>query len=274
MTSEQKQIANVGIAPSRFGLETHGLKGVGTAYWNLGTSQLIEHAIERGEGSLSRDGALVVRTGQFTGRSPKDKYIVRDDITSGAIDWGAVNQPMTELQFERLYQKILAFWRGRDAYVQDCLVGADPAYTLPIRVISQLAWHNLFARQLFIRPEPGSTTDHRSEFTILFAPDFQANPAEDGTKSQTCIVISFKKRIVCICGTSYAGEMKKSAFTILNFLLPEHGVFPMHCSANVGAAGSVALFFGLSGTGKTTLSADPERLLIGDDEHGWSDRGV
>jgi phosphoenolpyruvate carboxykinase (ATP) len=181
---------------------------------------------------------------------------------------------MSELQFERLYHRMLAFWRGRDVYVQDCFVGADPAYTLPIRVVSQLAWHNLFARQLFIRPEPGSTGDHQSEFTIFFAPDFQAIPAEDGTSSETCIAINFKKRVVCICGTSYAGEMKKSAFTILNFLLPARGVFPMHCSSNVGSGGNVALFFGLSGTGKTTLSADPARLLIGDDEHGWSDRGV
>ena len=176
--------------------------------------------------------------------------------------------------FDRLYSKMMAFWQGHDVYVQDCFVGADAEYGMPIRVVSQLAWHNLFARQLFIRPDPEKTGDHVPQFSILFAPDFQANPAEDGTNSETCIVINFKKRVVLICGTSYAGEMKKSAFTILNYLLPERGVFPMHCSANTGAAGDVALFFGLSGTGKTTLSADAERRLIGDDEHGWSDNGV
>src|ERR1035437_5754838 len=173
-----------------------------------------------------------------------------------------------------LYSKMMAFWQGHDVYVQDCHVGADAAYGMPIRVVSQLAWHNLFARQLFIRPDAEKTGDHVPRFSILFAPDFQANPAEDGTNSETCIVINFKKRVVLICGTSYAGEMKKSAFTILNYLLPERGVFPMHCSANMGVGGDVALFFGLSGTGKTTLSADAQRRLIGDDEHGWSDHGV
>jgi phosphoenolpyruvate carboxykinase (ATP) len=167
-----------------------------------------------------------------------------------------------------------SFWHGREVFVQDCLVGADPAYTVPLRVISQYAWHSLFARQLFIRPDRGEGHQHRPEFTILFAPDFQAWPAEDGTHSETCIVIDFKKKVVLICGTQYAGEMKKSAFTIMNYLLPERGVFPMHCSANRGEAGDVALFFGLSGTGKTTLSADPLRRLIGDDEHGWSSEGV
>src|SRR5205085_4910224 len=213
-------------------------------------------------------------TGQFTGRSPKDKFVVRDETTADTVAWGAVNQPMSEANFERLHSRMLAFWQGQDAYVQDCHVGADPEYGIPIRVISQLAWHNLFARQLFIRPDPTLTANRAPGFTILFAPDFQTDPEEDGTRSETAIVISFKKRVVLICGTSYAGEMKKSAFTIMNYLLPARGVFPMHCSANVGAAGDVALFFGLSGTGKTTLSADPARGLIGDDEHGWSDHGV
>jgi phosphoenolpyruvate carboxykinase (ATP) len=167
-----------------------------------------------------------------------------------------------------------AFWQGQDVYVQDCFVGADREYGLPVRVITQYAWHALFARQLFIRPEASELQNYQPRFTILFAPEFQANPAEDGTNSETCIVLSFKKRMVLICGTSYAGEMKKSAFTILNYLLPERSVFPMHCSANQGPAGDAALFFGLSGTGKTTLSADPSRRLIGDDEHGWSDNGV
>jgi phosphoenolpyruvate carboxykinase (ATP) len=273
MMTEPK-IANVGIRPSRHGLEMHGLRNLNSVYWNLGTAQLVEHAIQRHEGHLASDGSLVVRTGQFTGRSPKDKFIVRDEITDSHVQWGAVNQPMSEAHFDRIYSKMMAFWQGHDVYVQDCFVGADSVYTLPVRVISQIAWHNLFARQLFIRPTPGQAEDHKPEFTILFAPDFQTNPAEDGTNSETCIVISFKRRAVLICGTSYAGEMKKSAFTILNYLLPERGVFPMHCSANVSNSGDVALFFGLSGTGKTTLSADPHRRLIGDDEHGWSDTGV
>jgi phosphoenolpyruvate carboxykinase (ATP) len=274
MQTELKQIANAGIRPSNFGLELQGFRNLNVAYWNLGTAQLLEHAIQRREGSLASGGAFVVRTGQFTGRSPKDKFVVRDETTDAHVHWGDVNQPMPERHFDRLYAKMMAFWQGHDVYVQDCFVGASPEHRLPIRVVSQLAWHNLFARQLFIRPQPESTANHKPEFSILFAPDFQASPAEDGTKSETCIVINFKKRVVLICGTSYAGEMKKSAFTILNYLLPERGVLPMHCSANMSDAGEVALFFGLSGTGKTTLSADPERRLIGDDEHGWSDGGV
>ena len=274
MLTDQKRIANAGIRPSRHGLELHGLHNINVAYWNLGTAQLVEHAIQRREGNLASGGALVVRTGQFTGRSPRDKFVVRDEITDPNIQWGPVNQPLSEAQFDRIYRRMMAFWQGHEVYVQDCYVGADPEYTLPVRVISQVAWHNLFARQLFIRPDPLATGEHKPEFTILFAPDFQTNPAEEGTNSETGIIISFKRRCVLICGTSYAGEMKKSAFTIMNYLLPERGVFPMHCSANVGAAGDVALFFGLSGTGKTTLSADPDRRLIGDDEHGWSDRGV
>ena len=273
MLTEHTPTTNAGMRPSHHGLERHGIRNIHTAWWNLGTSHLLEHAVQRREGSFASDGSLVVRTGQFTGRSPKDKFIVRDEITDPTVQWGAVNQPISEAHFDRLHARMLAFWQGHEVYVQDCFVGADEAYTLPVRVVSQLAWHSLFARQLFIRPEQGSGA-HEPEFTILFAPDFQANPAEDGTNSETCIVLNFKKRVVLICGTSYAGEMKKSAFTILNYLLPERGVFPMHCSANVGAAGDTALFFGLSGTGKTTLSADPRRRLIGDDEHGWSDRGI
>jgi phosphoenolpyruvate carboxykinase (ATP) len=274
MLTDQKRIANAGIRPSKHGLDLHGLHNLNVAYWNLGTAQLVEHAIQRREGNLASGGALVVRTGQFTGRSPKDKFVVRDEITDPNIHWGPVNQPMSEAHFDRIYKRMMAFWQGHDVYVQDCYVGADPEFTLPVRVVSQVAWHNLFARQLFIRPNPLETENHKPEFTILFAPDFQTNPADEGTNSETGIVISFKRRCVLICGTSYAGEMKKSAFTIMNYLLPERGVFPMHCSANVGAAGDVALFFGLSGTGKTTLSADPNRRLIGDDEHGWSDHGV
>src|SRR4051794_13248933 len=264
MSAELEHTAN--------GLAEHGLHNINDAFWNLGAPQLVEHAVRRREGSLAADGALVVRTGQFTGRSPKDKFIVRDETTDPSVQWGPVNQPMTEAHFDRIASRMASFWQGQDAYVQDLLVGAAPEYTLPVRVVSQLAWHSLFGRQLFIRPNPSETRP--PQFTILFAPEFQANPAEDGTNSETAIVINFKKRVVLICGTSYAGEMKKSAFTIMNYLLPGRCVFPMHCSANVGPAGDVALFFGLSGTGKTTLSADPQRRLIGDDEHGWSPIGV
>ncbi|HLH20610.1 MAG TPA: phosphoenolpyruvate carboxykinase (ATP) [Bryobacteraceae bacterium] len=273
MTQDQSAV-QAGPVAGESGLKPYGIHNVNAAYWNLGTPQLVEHAIQRHEGSLAADGALVVRTGQFTGRSPKDKFIVQDAITGPTVQWGPVNQPMSEAHFDRLYARMANFWQGHDVYVQDCFVGADPEFGIPVRVITQLAWHNLFARQLFIRRDPAGTREHEPQFTILFAPEFQADPATDGTNSETAIVINFKKRVVLICGTSYAGEMKKSAFSILNFLLPGQGVFPMHCSANIGPAGDVALFFGLSGTGKTTLSADPCRRLIGDDEHGWSDRGV
>ncbi len=267
-------MSNAGITTSRTGLERHGIHNINVAYWNLGTAQLLEQSVQRREGSFARNGAFVVHTGQFTGRSPRDKFIVRDESTDAGVQWGAVNQPMSEAHFDRLQARAAKFLQGRDLYVQDCHVGADPQYAVPVRVISQLAWHSLFARQLFIRREPGSEEAFDPRFTILFAPDFQADPAADGTNSETCIVINFKKRMVLILGTSYAGEMKKSAFTIMNYLLPAEGVFPMHCSANMGPGGDVALFFGLSGTGKTTLSADPHRRLIGDDEHGWSDHGV
>ena len=263
-----------GVRAIQSGLEEHGIRHVNSVRWNLGAAQLLEHAIQSREGHLSSGGSLVVRTGQFTGRSPKDKFIVRDEITDSTVQWGSVNQPMSEAHFDRLYARMQSFWHGRDVFVQDCFVGADPAYTLPLRVISQYAWHSLFALQLFVRRGPREEARHQPEFTILFAPDFQADPANDGTNSETCIVINFKKKVVLICGTQYAGEMKKSAFTIMNYLLPERGVFPMHCSANRGESGDVALFFGLSGTGKTTLSAEPLRRLIGDDEHGWSDQGV
>jgi phosphoenolpyruvate carboxykinase (ATP) len=255
-------------------LASHGIRNLNTAHWNLGTAELVEHAIRRKEGLLSSSGALSVNTGQFTGRSPKDKFIVRDELTESTVNWGAVNQPMSSENFGRLYAKVLAYLQGRDVFVQDCHGGADPAHSLPVRVITQYAWHALFARQLFIRPDPATLAQHKPEFTLIFVPGFQADRAEDGTNSETCIVADFTRRLVIIAGTSYAGEMKKSVFTILNYLLPARNVMPMHCSANMGAEGDVALFFGLSGTGKTTLSTDPHRQLIGDDEHGWSDRGV
>jgi phosphoenolpyruvate carboxykinase (ATP) len=265
---------NAGVRPSRHDLSKHGLRNIQTAYWNLGTAQLVEKAIERHEGMLSADGAFVVRTGQFTGRSPKDKYIVREPGTESTVNWGSVNQPMSEAQFDGLFERMLEFFEGQDVFVQDCYAGADPARTMPIRVVAQRAWHALFARDLFVRPDPLTTENHVPEFTLFFAPGFYADPAKDGTRSQTAIVINFARRLVMIAGSEYAGEMKKSVFTILNYLLTFKHVMPMHCSANIGADGRVALFFGLSGTGKTTLSADATRNLIGDDEHGWSDQGV
>jgi phosphoenolpyruvate carboxykinase (ATP) len=273
-TEQSSATQNAGIHPSRYGLGEHGIRNINIAYWNLGSAQLLEHAVRRNEGLFASGGSYVVRTGQFTGRSPKDKFIVRDETTEAAVQWGPVNQPMAPERFDRLYAKMLAYWQGHDLFVQDCFAGADPRYTLPIRVIAEDAWHALFARQLFVRANPMGTGDHVPEFTVCFAPRLQATPSEDGTNSETCIVINFSKKIVLICGTSYAGEMKKSVFTILNYLLPGRGIMPMHCSCNVGSGGGVALFFGLSGTGKTTLSADPERRLIGDDEHGWSDHGI
>jgi phosphoenolpyruvate carboxykinase (ATP) len=265
---------NAGNRPSRYGLTEHGIRNWDVAYWNLSTAQLIEKTIQRHEGVLADNGALVVQTGHFTGRSPKDKYIVRDAATENTINWGAVNQPMSEEQFDGIYSKLMAFWQGRELFVQDLTAGADPTYAMPVRAVTRYGWHSLFGRQLLIRPPLDALDNHVPQFTLMFAPTFQAMPNEDGTNSGTCIALSFARRMVIIAGTSYAGELKKSVFTILNYILPERGVLPMHCSANVGPDGDVALFFGLSGTGKTTLSADPERRLIGDDEHGWSDRGV
>jgi phosphoenolpyruvate carboxykinase (ATP) len=248
-------------------------KVAGRVFHDPGTEQLIEYAIARQEGLLAHNGALAVRTGQFTGRSPKDKFIVRDELTESEVDWGVVNQPLSPRNFNALYERALASISGKDMFVENCLAGADPEYALSVRVITELAWHALFARQLLIAPER-TAPPRDPDFTILFVPNFQVNSASDGTNSQTCIIVNFTRRIVLIAGTSYAGELKKSVFTILNHLLPAEGVMPMHCSANQGHDGKVALFFGLSGTGKTTLSADPNRFLIGDDEHGWSDRGV
>jgi phosphoenolpyruvate carboxykinase (ATP) len=255
-------------------LAEHGLRNLERVNWNLESAALTELALRRREGHLASNGALAVRTGQFTGRSPKDKYIVLDETTAGTVHWGPVNQPMHPENFDRMYNRLTAYLEAQELFVQDCFGGADPEFRLPIRVITQRAWHSLFARQLFLRPTADELASHKPEFTIVFVPEFNAAPAEDGTRSETCIVINFTRRVVLIAGTMYAGEMKKSVFTILNYLLPARGVFPMHCSANVGPADDVALFFGLSGTGKTTLSADPGRRLIGDDEHGWSSRGV
>ena len=265
---------NAGNHPSGYGLTNHGIRNWDLAFWNLSAAQLIEKALHRHEGVLANNGALVVKTGHFTGRSPSDKFVVNDSLTESTVNWGPVNQPMTEAKFNLVHSKLAAFWQGRELFVQDLMAGADSAYTMPVRVVTRKAWHNLFGRQLLIRRSNSSLEDHVPEFTLLFEPDFHTEPSDDGTHSTTCVALSFQRRMVIIAGTSYAGELKKSVFTILNYLLPERRVLPMHCSANLGPGGDVALFFGLSGTGKTTLSADPNRKLIGDDEHGWSESGV
>ena len=241
---------------------------------NLCPAQLVEAALQRGEAELAARGSLSAETGKRTGRSPNDKFVVRDDITDGKIAWGPVNQPISPDLFDALYERVLEYLRGKELFVQDLYCGADPKYRLPIQVINELAWHNLFARQLFVRPSAEELKTHRPQFTIVAAPSFLADPQRDGTNSEVFVIVNFTKKLVLIGGSGYAGEMKKSIFGIMNFLLPPRDVFPMHCSANVGQDGVTALFFGLSGTGKTTLSADPSRRLIGDDEHGWGPTGI
>ena len=239
---------------------------------NLEAPVLFEEAVRRREGLAAQGGPLVVRTGQHTGRSPNDKFIVKEPSSAARVWWGDVNRPFDAGRFDALHARVRAHLEGRERFAQDCVVGADPAYQHAIRVVTETAWHSLFARIMFIP----ARRDGRAapEFTVLHAPAFQADPQRDGTRSPAFILVHFGRKLVLIGGTSYAGEIKKSVFTLMNYLLPLEGVLSMHCAANVGAGGDVALFFGLSGTGKTSLSADPRRTLIGDDEHGWSDRGV
>jgi phosphoenolpyruvate carboxykinase (ATP) len=242
---------------------------------DLPDSKLVEKSLTRNEGTLTATGALSVSTGTYTGRSPKDKYIVREDMVNDKVDWGSVNQPIDKEVFTNLYHKVMKYLGKRDElFVSKAFAGADPSYQLSIQVVNEFAWHSLFASQLFIRPTQEELKTHKADFSVIYAPNFKADPAVDGTNSETFIIVSFEERIVLIGGTEYAGEMKKSIFSIMNFILPEQDVLSMHCSANTGKEGDVALFFGLSGTGKTTLSADPNRYLIGDDEHGWSNNGV
>ncbi|MGH7728695.1 MAG: phosphoenolpyruvate carboxykinase (ATP) [Vulcanimicrobiaceae bacterium] len=285
-----------------------------TVHANLAPAELYEHALARGEGLLGADGQLVVETGEHTGRSPKDKFFVREASSEGAIDWGETNRPFEAARFDALFERVAAYLRGRELYALDAYVGADPRYRLPVRVVAQYAWHALFARNLLILPSDngaacppfppgpplggssslrssledgaacppfppgpplgGPSHDFEPEFTVIDVPEFFAEPARDGTRSGTFVLVHFGRRLILIGGTRYAGEIKKSIFTVMNFLMPLRSVLPMHCSANVGAAGDVAIFFGLSGTGKTTLSADPRRRLVGDDEHGWSGDGI
>src|SRR5438874_9196932 len=241
---------------------------------NLTNALLVEHAIRNGEGMLGAEGPLIVSTGQYTGRSPKDKFVVEEPSSKDKIWWGSVNQPLSEENFDKIRDRMMAYIADKRLYVQDVFVGADPSYSLSVRVYTETAWANLFARNLFIRPTPGELADFKPDFAVVDVPSFKADPRTEGTRTETFIALNLAQQIVLVGGTEYAGEIKKSMFTVMNYVLPMRGVMSMHCSANVGADGQSALFFGLSGTGKTTLSADPERRLIGDDEHGWSDEGV
>ena len=241
---------------------------------NLTAPQLIAHAIRRREGRLSADGALIVRTGVHTGRSVADKFVADEPQTTGDVWWGRVNQKLPAEKFATLKGRVQAYLQGRELFTQDLYAGADPARRVRVRLVSASAWHALFARNMFIRPTAAELAGFAPDYTILHAPHFQADPAIDGVKSTTAIALSFAQKLIVIAGTEYAGEIKKSIFTVMNWILPAEGVMPMHCSANIGVDGDTALFFGLSGTGKTTLSSDPARQLIGDDEHGWGPDGV
>ncbi|MCU0437354.1 MAG: phosphoenolpyruvate carboxykinase (ATP) [Raineya sp.] len=257
------------------GLEALGIQKVATAYWNLSPAELVEHALANKEGVLTDTGALMCDTGKFTGRSPKDKFTVLDEKTKDSVWWGDINQPFEPAKFDALHAKMVAFLADKTVYVRDAYAGADPDYQLKLRVVNTQAWHNMFCNNLFLRPKQEELSSFVPNFTIINIPEFQADPAVDGTRQANFAVINFTKKMILIGGTGYAGEMKKGIFTVLNYILPhERNTLSMHCSANVGKEGDVAVFFGLSGTGKTTLSADANRGLIGDDEHGWTDKGV
>jgi phosphoenolpyruvate carboxykinase (ATP) len=264
-----------GKLASDYGLANHGLTNLRRVYWNLPTPALYEESVFRSEGRLTHLGPLLVSTGKHTARAAADKFVVREQTTEDRVWWGQYNRPFTSENFSALLTRLQGYLQGRDVFVQDCHAGADPEYSLPIRIITQTAWHSLFARCMFLKiRNQDMLKKHVPEFTVIAVPGFLASPLVDGTRTETFIVLNFRERLAVIGGTGYAGEIKKTIFTVLNFLLPLDGVLSMHCSANVGPEGDVAIFFGLSGTGKTTLSADPKRCLIGDDEHGWSDNGI
>jgi phosphoenolpyruvate carboxykinase (ATP) len=257
------------------GLEAQGIETRATLHWNLVTARLIEAAVARGEGKLSADGPLVVETGQHTGRSAQDKFIVRDAETESTVWWGKSNKSMTPEHFATLKADFLAALKDKeDLFIQDLFGGSQPEHRVRVRVVTELAWHNSFIRTMLVRPEESELRGFEAEYTIIDLPSFRANPERHGCRSETVIAVNFTDKLILIGGTRYAGEMKKSVFSLLNYLLPPTGVMPMHCSANIGPNGDTAVFFGLSGTGKTTLSADASRTLIGDDEHGWSDTAV
>ncbi|MBL4838502.1 MAG: phosphoenolpyruvate carboxykinase [Kordiimonadaceae bacterium] len=271
---EGKTLQVFGARSNTTGLDAQGITSSGDQYWNLGTSQLYEQAIRRGEGKLAKDGPLVVATGERTGRSANDKFTVRDETTESTVDWGKVNRPMTPEHFDAIHAAFIEHAKDKDLFIQDLWGGSDPEHRVAVRTIGEFAWHSLFCRTMLVRPNAAEAQKMQPQFTIINLPSFKADPATMGTNSGTVIAVNFAKGLILIGGTAYAGENKKSVFSILNYLLPEKGIMPMHCSANIGPEGDVAIFFGLSGTGKTTLSADSSRTLIGDDEHGWSDDSV
>ena len=267
--------AQASARKSDFGLENHGLMNFNRVYWNLPSEALYEEAIFRKEGKITQLGPLVVYTGKHTARAANDKFIVHEVTTENNVWWGQYNRPYNPDRFNELIDRVQGFLQGRDVFVQDCYAGADPNFRLPVRIITEYAWHSLFARNMFISPQTNEEYRlHVPEFTVVAIPSFKAFPQIDDTASNTAIVVNFQQKLCLVANTQYAGEIKKSIFTIMNYLLPLEGVMTMHCSANMGTEGDTALFFGLSGTGKTTLSADPSRNLIGDDEHGWSDDGI
>jgi phosphoenolpyruvate carboxykinase (ATP) len=260
---------------SDYSLEFHGLINLNKVYWNLPVEALYEESIFRNEGKITLGGPFVVNTGKYTARAANDKFIVREPASEGHVWWGQYNRPYSADRFSELFNRVQGYLQGKDVFVQDCYAGADPEYRMNVRIITELAWHSMFARNMFIMPPTNDDyRRHVPDFTVIAVPGFKAFPQIDGTHTNTAIAINFEQKLCIIGNTGYAGEIKKSIFTIMNYLLPLEGVMTMHCSANIGRQGDTALFFGLSGTGKTTLSADPHRGLIGDDEHGWSDSGV
>lgn len=265
----------LGVKSDAYGLENHGLKDLHRVFWNLTAPDVIEHAVRNREGFLTENGSLMCDTGRFTGRSPKDRFVVLDDTTKDTIWWGDINMPFPPESFDHLYNKMTKYLEGRNIYVRDCYAGVPSKYRLKLRVVNTWAWHNLFCYNLFIRPDRSELPDFVPEFTILNIPDYWVDPKKEGTRSPNFAIINLTRKIIIIGATGYAGEMKKGIFSVMNYLLPlKHSVLSMHCSANIGKDGDTAIFFGLSGTGKTTLSADPARGLIGDDEHGWDEKGV
>lgn len=269
------EVARAGQPGTRNRLETLGIVRSGPVHWNLSTAALYEESIRRNEGLLAADGPFVCRTGAHTGRSPNDKFVVREPSSEQHVHWGSTNRSIDGAKFDALHRDMMAYLQDKELYVQDCWAGADPAYRLPIRIVTEYAWHSLFARNMFLPEDDRATlARHEPQFAVINAPNFKADTGRHGTRSDVAIFVHFGRKMVLIAGTSYAGETKKSIFTVLNYILPLKGVLSMHCSANLGKDGDAALFFGLSGTGKTTLSSDPARRLIGDDEHGWSDKGI
>jgi len=256
------------------GLENLGMNNLVQAYRNLSVGELVEHALVRGEGILANNGALVVETGKYTGRSPKDRFIVQESTTKSEIHWNQHNQPLSEKHFSRLYNLAISYTQGRRLYIFDGYVGADPRYRYGVRIINEFASQNLFAHQLFLRPTPEELVNHYADFTVIALPGLKGDPEEHGINSEAFVVLHLSKKIVLIGGTAYAGEIKKAIFSMMNYYMTKHNVLPMHGAANMDNQGNTAIFFGLSGTGKTTLSADPNRSLIGDDEHGWSNQGI